>query len=378
MERKLNLELVRQTAEKAGYSFTKLAREVGVSTESVSKWLNGQAVPRPGKAVKLGRILDLNYEQLFGPRSRSSEPQIAFRLTRNREPSEEHRDRAREMGRMYEQLVPHLPFNRFHAPTRLKSPLVDYSYIGDLCHQLRKDMGIASDEPMPLPTLFELFSGLQAVVVPVFWNHRKADAELAAHIYSPSTKTTWIPFNMDTKLWDARFWVCHELAHVYTFDVLNEDDSETFADAFAGTLVFPESQARAAYDELAHIRVKSQKLAVLNRYAAKMFVSPVCVAKQIDRYAMARKLSPVQAEYDGLYPALVKATKAEKTIGAELFGDDEPSVSHLLDVTGNILKSPFFQTLSEYLKENGGNPAFIQGLLDCSLSDAKALNSELA
>ena len=95
MHRKLNYEFVRTTAQQAGYSFTKLAQEVAVSTESVSKWLNGEANPRPGKAIKLGKILGLSYEQMFGARDRSLEPQVAFRLIRNQDPSNEHRLRAR-------------------------------------------------------------------------------------------------------------------------------------------------------------------------------------------------------------------------------------------------------------------------------------------
>lgn len=379
MERRLNHDLVRTTAEKAGYTFTSLAQAMEVSKESVSKWLNGDAVPRPGKAIKLGRLLQLSYEQMFGARDRSGLPVVAFRLTRNRAPTEEHQDRARELGRMYEQLVPYLPFSRFEAPPRLKAPALDYDYLNDLCSALRREMGLEADVPVSLPTLFKhLSEKLQAVVVPVFWSHRAGGAELAAHIYSPSTKTTWIPFNLDTKLWDARFWIAHELAHAYTFDVLDEEAGELFSDAFAGTLVFPEKLAKAAYEAMRGMRAKSRKLEVLRRFANHMHISPICVAKQIDRYAQARGLEPVQAEYPGIYPALHESTKAEKTVGQEFFGSEEPSVHQLMEVADRVLKTPFFDTLSKYLKANGGDPAFIHALLDCSLSDAKALNSELA
>lgn len=379
MERKLNHELVRTTADKAGYSFTKLAREVGVSTESVSKWLQGEASPRPGKAIKLGKALSLSYEQMFGARDRTNEPQIAFRLVRNQAPSESHHERAREMGRMYEELAPFLPFSRFEAPPRLKSPSADYDYLEQMCTALRREMGLEANVPLGLPTLFKHLSDkLQAVVIPVFWGHRAGQAELAAHIYSPKTKTTWIPFNMDTKLWDARFWVAHELGHVYTFDVLTEKESETFSDAFAGTLVFPVALAKEAYETLSGVRLKSQKLEVLKTYAKHMHVSPICVAKQVDRYAEARSQQPVNAEFEGLYPAIASTVKKEKTVADEFFDGEEPSVSQLIETAWDVLKSPFFGTLSKYLKATGGNPAFIQGLLDCSLSDAKALNKELA
>lgn len=379
MERKLNCELVRSAAGSAGFSFTKLAKEVGVSTESVSKWLNGEANPRPGKAIKLGRVLELSYEQMFGARDCTNEPKVAFRLTRNQKPSDEHHERGREMGRMYEELVPYLPFNRFEAPPRLKTPSSEYDYLEELCSALRREMGLEAEVPVSLPVLFKhLSEKLQAVVIPVFWGHRSGRAELAAHIYSPKTKTTWIPFNLDTKLWDARFWAAHELAHVYTFDVLDDQAGERFSDSFAGTLVFPPSMAKAAYEELTGVRLKSQKLAVLLKFAKQMHVSPVCVAKQIDRYSKVRGRALIPAEYDGLYPSLSAITKKEKTVVAELFGEEEPSVHQLMEATSNVFKSPFFGTLSKYLKATGGNPAFIQALLDCSLVDAKALNNELA
>lgn len=379
MDRKLNCELVKATALRAGYSFTKLAKEVSVSTESVSKWMSGEANPRPGKAIKLGKVLGLSYEQMFGARDRTLEPQVAFRLVRNQDPSEEHHERAREMGRMYEDLVPFLPFNQFEAPPRLKSPTADYDYLDELCSSLRREMGLEADVPVSLPSLFNHLSDkLQAVVIPVFWGHRKNKAELAAHIYSRKTKTTWIPFNLDTKLWDARFWAAHELAHVYTFDVLDDEASEIFSDAFAGTLVFPVPIAKAAYEELSKVRLKTQKFSLIVEFAKRMHVSPICVAKQVDRYAFAKKQAPVNAEYDGIYAAISRMNKREKTVAEEFFGGEEPSVGQLLEATANIFKSPFFDTLSKYLKANGGSPSFIQGLLDCSLVDAKALNSELA
>ncbi len=379
MTRKLNYELVRDKANEAGYSFTKLAREVGVSTESVSKWLNGEVSPRPGKAIKLGKALSLSYVDMFGEIDKSLQPQVAFRLTRNQTPSEEHHERAREMGIMYEELVPFLPFNRFEAPPQLKSPTADYSYLDELCTSLRREMGLESDVPLSLPTVFHhLSEKLQAVVIPVFWSHRSTGAELAAHIYSRKTKTTWIPFNLDTKIWDARFWASHELGHVYTFDVLDEKAGEIFSDAFAGTLVFPASIAKSAYEDFSKLRTKTQKFEKLHEYAKRMHISPVCVAKQIDRYASAKSHDPVNAEYEGLYPAIAVTSKKEKTIAQELFENKEPSVSQLQEATSTIFKSPFFETLSKYLKKHGGNAAFIQGLLDCSMTDAKALNQELA
>jgi len=377
MERQLNYEFVRGKAAAAGFTYTQLAKEVGVSTQSVSKWLNGASIPRPGKAIKLGRLLNLHYKDLFIPKDSANELKVSFRITRNRKPSEEHKERALILGKLYEQLVSYLPFNQFQAPPRLKSPSLEYEYLHELCTTERRNMGITEDEPVHLPSLLSHLAGLQAVVVPVFWGHRKGNAELAAHIYSPKTKTTWIPFNLDTKHWDARFWLAHELAHAYTFDVLNEDEGEAFADLFAGSLVFPRAVAKNAYAELKKASTNSKKVSVLSKYAEHMHVSPVCVAKQVDRYAQETNIEAVNAEFKELYAAINVMSKKQETVAQTLFGSEQPSANELIEATTSKLKSPFFTSLSQYITANGGGAALIQGLLDCPLPDAKSLHSEL-
>lgn len=380
MDRKLNCDLVRQAAEKAGFTYTRLAQQVGVSTESVSKWMRGDALPRPGKALKLGRTLGLTYEQMFGVRDASTTPQVAFRLTRNQKASAAHLERAEELGRMYELLVPSLPFSAFVAPAQLKNPTTDRDYLEALCQQVRREMGIEPDAPVPLRELFAYLSEkLQAVIVPVFWSHRASDAELAAHIYSQRTRTTWIPFNLDTKVWDARFWVAHELAHAYTYDTFdNREEGEAFADAFAGTLVMPEAVARQAYEKMRASRSNQTRRQLAIAFARQMHISPICVAKQVDRYAAERNLPPVAIESQQLYGAIESLRKAEPSLANELFPLGPPNVSQLREVAATYFKTPFFDALSKYLKSSGGSPAFVQGLLDCPLADAKALNSELA
>ena len=240
--------------------------------------------PRPGKAFKLGQVLELTYEQLYPKRDAALEPQVAFRITRNQTPSDAHHARAQDMARMYEQLVPYLPFSEFEAPQQLKNPNSSYEYLEQLGIQLRQAMGVSAQDPVPLKAIFEyLSSRLQAVVVPVFWNHRSGSAELAAHIYSPRTQTTWIPFNLDTKAWDARFWVAHELAHALTFRSLNTAEGEEFADAFAGTLVMPPVLARSTYSQMSATTGLSNRIKIAIETAQRLHISPICVAKQVRR-----------------------------------------------------------------------------------------------
>jgi transcriptional regulator with XRE-family HTH domain/Zn-dependent peptidase ImmA (M78 family) len=379
MSRVLDQELLRTTMEKRGLTFTALAREMGVSVESVSKWVRGVATPRPGKAFRLGQVLDLTHEQLYGKSDAVLEPQIAFRITRNQAPSDGHRARARDMARMYEQLVPYLPFSRFVAPQQLKNPGASYEYLEELCVQLRREMGLGAQDPIALKTLFEyLSSRLQAVVVPVFWNHRSGGAELAAHIYSPKTQTTWIPFNLDTKAWDARFWVAHELAHALTFQSFDADQGEVFADAFAGTLVMPPVLANAAYSQMRTMRTFGERFKIAVEVGERLHISPVCVAKQVERFARETGAEALGLDTPQLYKSIARPQKAAPTVSQELFPKGNPSVAEFRRAASDFIKTPFFETLSKYLRDRHGGPAFIQGLLDCPLEDAIALNRELA
>lgn len=379
MNKVLNQDLLRTTIEKRGLTFTALAREVGVSVESVSKWVRGTAAPRPGKAFKLGQVLDLTYEQLYPKRETALEPQIAFRITRNQAPSESHHARAQDMARMYEQLVPYLPFSEFEAPQQLKNPNSAYGYLEQLGVQLRHDMGLSAEDPVPLKAIFEyLSSRLQAVVVPVFWDHRAGGAELAAHIYSPRTQTTWIPFNLDTKAWDARFWVAHELAHALTFRSLTTAEGEEFADAFAGTLVMPPLLARSTYSQMSATTGLNSRIKIAIEIAQRLHISPICVAKQVERFAKETGADSLSLEVPQFYNSVSRLQKVQPTVSQEFFPNGNPSVTELRHVAADFMKTPFFETLSRYLKDRRSGPSFIQGVLDCPLEDAIALNRELA
>lgn len=57
IERSKFAEALRKAIEDVGISQRELARRLGVSQASVSQWLHGQTVPRPGMAVRLEQEL---------------------------------------------------------------------------------------------------------------------------------------------------------------------------------------------------------------------------------------------------------------------------------------------------------------------------------
>lgn len=371
----LNLETIKAAAETKGLSQAKLATSLGVSRESVSKWFKGEATPRPAKLLKLALTLGLSRAELFGLPKDPHVPEVAFRMSRAKLAQESHVDRAQQMGRMLEGLVPHLPFDRFEAPPNLKSPSTEYDYLQELTGRLRKEMGVTPSGAINVQTLAGMFEKLQAVIIPVLWGHRK-NHENAIHVYLPRSMTTWVYLNLDTRMCDLKFWLAHELGHAYTFSILKGDEGEDFADRFAATLLFPEAIAAPTYNALSHVKPVRTRVSQAKALADRLEISVVAVAKELDQYAKARKLPLLFNEDKSIYQTheISKPPLASDCF----FGKGNVEFKQLIGAAKGIFHSPFFDALQGFLKEHGAISSYVQGVLDCSLPDAKQVCSELA
>lgn len=67
----LNVEYMRQQIKACGWKQTHLAQALGVSVETLYKWSNGKAQPRPHFQVALIRHLKADGDKLFQPRKGS-------------------------------------------------------------------------------------------------------------------------------------------------------------------------------------------------------------------------------------------------------------------------------------------------------------------
>lgn len=373
----LNIDRVKAALDERGMSYTELARRLGVSKESVSKWLRGDAMPRTDKLIRIAATLGLNRAQLIGARDTTGTPQVAFRMSDAKKASQEHQARAVQMGRLLEGLVPYLPFNRFEAPKALKNPSNDYKYIQDFVSELRRSMGVVGSEEMNLRTIASHFRQLQAVVIPVLWGHRVSH-ENAVHVYLPKSMTTWIYLNLDTKLANLKFWLAHELGHAYSFSTLQADAGEDFADSFAGALLFPRACAKPAYEHLRGISDVRRRVAEAMEIAQQHEISAITVATEVDRYAVTAGVQ-VLFEHGKLKELGQAVSRSRGDLAVtRLCGATEPDVGALRKVTSEVFDSPFFDALSLYVKDHGSNPGFVHAVLDCSLADAKEICSELA
>ncbi len=85
----LNIENITDGMAREGLSQADLAGKLEVSRESISKWLRGDAVPRPGRVLRLSRLLDLAFDDIY-MREDVSLPVVVFRKKGSSKPTQEH------------------------------------------------------------------------------------------------------------------------------------------------------------------------------------------------------------------------------------------------------------------------------------------------
>lgn len=381
MDRSLNLSLVTETMSAKGLTQTALAAKLGLTKAAVSKWINGDAFPRPPELLKLGKALGLGYAELVAPAAPLPlEPVVAFRKRASTKTTPEHVAHAKEMGRLLAPVVNHLPFDRFLSAPRLKNPALDYGYLQALVRELRCDLKLSADGPIKFTDLIGKFAELQAVIVPVLWG-QKTRHENALHIYLPESKTTWIYLNLDSHLHDFKFWMAHELGHVLAVGLLTSEtmeEAEDFSDAFAGALLYPEAAAEPAYGQYAACTTDAQRLRLVVAQASRHVISPLSVHKEIEHYAASRGLPFTPIAKGTLFPALAKFNRAHPTVSEHLFDGQKPSADHFMRICAEAFKTPIFTALAAYLKATPQSAAVVGRILDVPLADAKELHQALA
>ncbi|OGV55355.1 MAG: hypothetical protein A2017_16530 [Lentisphaerae bacterium GWF2_44_16] len=369
---KLNIKALEHAMTHVGFNQAKLASVLDVSREAVSQWLKGLKLPKPDKLLKLGVELKLDYEKLVIEEEGPNAPVVAFRKKGHRKTRPEHIQRAKEMGYMLEKLIPYVSFDKFECPPTFRKPNTDYSYLNECCKKIRKDIGITTDE-IRFQDLINKFKELSAVLIPVLWGE-KQNHENALHIYLPESMTTWIYLNLDTNIHDFKFWMAHELGHVYSSPSLTGDEAEDFSDAFAQTLLFPEHLAEKAYPTLQEINNIGKRINKVIDIAKSVIISPNTVIKAIDAYSKAHDLELVN--WGDYYGAVTNFNKIFPLVSVSLFGGRKPSPIEYIRESEYVFQTPFFNILRKYFRETERSSGFLENILHLSVVDAKALLEE--
>ena len=375
-DRELNIKKITKKLESMGLSQSKLASELDVSRESVSKWLKNEKFPRPAKLLRLAQILQLSFDEIVTSLAYEEEPVIAFRKKGRHKISKDYIESAKYMGSLLEKLVPYLPFDTLSRPPSLIDPKQDYEYIHQVTKELRKEINAIGTSAISFESLISYFEQFHAVVIPVFWG-RKDQHENALHIYLPKTMTTWIYLNLDSRIHDFKFWMAHEWGHIKSPD-LEGDEAEDFADAFAGALLIDEETAKNEYLQLRRLRTIPKQIIRLKETATKLVVSPLTVYYEINKYARHVNKPGIDLERNrAIYRATTVFNKQFNTVSQSLFNNKRPTASEYISCPRKLFQSPFFEALRSFLKENKKSAGFIQTILNLPMEDAHYLYEEL-
>jgi hypothetical protein len=195
------------------------------------------------------------------------------------------------------------------------------------------------------------------------------------HILLPDQRVTFVYLNLDTHLEDFKFWMAHELAHVYTPELAGSNEGEDFADAFAGALLFPQACAEVVYAQTTHAHGKQAVLNTLLTHAGTHAISLYTVFRQVQNFAQAKGLEPLQLSDSEIHA--VRNNQRHGLVSEALFDPMPPDAEGLIAITANLFFSDFFVALKTMLVERETGPGYLQQILDMGLQDATALHHAL-
>lgn len=373
MEKTLNTAKIQEAAESKGLNQTAIAAALSVTRASVSKWFTGKSFPRPAELLKLGRLLGLGHKDLVERSVPRDEPLVAFRKRGSCKTTDEHIERARDMGRFLKPLVEYVDVDPFIGPPSLKNPSCDYRYVQKLAARIRRDLNIAEKAAFEFRDLIQLFHDRQAVIIPTLWG-RKTRHENAIHIHLPESQTTWVYLNLDVEIHDFKFWMAHELGHVLTIDLLREnrnDEAEDFADAFAGALLFPEPLAKRAFIDYKKARSEQGQLKVLEKWASEHTISPFSVYMEIGKYAGASDLPFIPVPDRALHAFIAAFNKRYQTLGECFFDGRIPTADHFMRIVQDAFGTKVYSALSQYVREKEPGAGAIATILGVNRMDAR-------
>lgn len=374
MDKTLNHEAIEEKCAERGLNQSSIAAQLGLSRNAVSKWFNNQSFPRPAELLKLGRLLGLRHSEIVEATKTVEEPLVAFRKRGAGKTTDKHLSRAKDMGYMLNPVADFLDFNRFIGPPSLKNPSTDYRYLQDLASDIRRDLKIGGSTKIDFNDLIGLFHKYQSVIVPTLWG-TKSKHENALHIYLPKSQTTWIYLNLDVELHDFKFWMAHELAHVMAIDLLeegNQEAAEDFSDALAGTLLYPENNAKLAYQSYRKLRSDKSRMGLLCELAEEVQISPNSVYLEVQRYAQCQGLPFVEVDKKAFYASIAQFNKRFPTVSEILFDGKAPTADHFMRVAQETFGTDAFKALGEYVSKKQPSPAAIAAMLGVNPMDGHA------
>jgi transcriptional regulator with XRE-family HTH domain/Zn-dependent peptidase ImmA (M78 family) len=374
MQKVLHSDTIRAALAAKGWDQKTLAEAVGVSAQSVTNWLKGSDFPRPAALLKLATTLSIGFDQLVQVDT-ASQPVVAFRKKGNAKTTQDHVQRAMALGALLKPLTSYLPA-RQSLRTQIADTSLTYDRLQATVAAVRAKLGIGQEAALSYERLIGQFAENDAVIVPVMWGAKK-NHENALHILLPAEKVTFIYLNLDTHLEDFKFWMAHELAHVYTPQLAGKPEGEDFADAFAGALLFPQELAHQVYVKAVPAPTVRAELAVLHAAAQAHQISLYSVFMQVSLHAQAARLPALKVTAQEVHAIRNSPAVRGELVSAPLFAPLPPAPATYIASAHSVFQSAFFPALRAMLRERGTGSGYVQQALGLAMPDSQAIYEEL-
>jgi len=365
MNKKLNSNIVKEKLVEYGISQTKLGSNLNVTKQSVSLWLKNETFPRPAELLKLGKFLKLKYSELV-EENKEFEPQVAFRKVGTAKTKEIHIKKAKELGYALENLVEFLPDDMMIKSGELKEPKNEYKYLQSVSSLMRNKFGINKLE-VSFDEVINILNSFKAILIPVMLGDKK-NHENAIHIFLPKSQTTWIYINLDTKIFDFKFWLAHELGHILS-PSLKEKEAEDFADNFAGAFLFPEEAAKKKYYSFFKLKDVAKIISSIIKTAEELIISPITILSQVNQFAKRNNLEEIELG-SSFYAANTNFNKNYELISENLFQNKRPTVSEFIKISESKFETIFFKLLTDYNLKYKLNANYISSLINIPYIDS--------
>ncbi len=363
---RLDSNEINKAMREKGLNQAAIADKLDVSREAVSKWIKGSSFPRPRKLLELANLLEIGFNQLVLENT-TTQPVVAFRKHKSSIITDEHFDRAVDMGYMLQNLVPYLECDTLSKPSSLIAPKTEHDYIIKTAGEVRKRMQLSS-EVVDFKDLITFFDELHAILIPVLWGKKELH-ENAIHIYLPDSQTTWIFLNLDTNIIDFKFWMAHELGHVKT-PQLELEQAEDFADAFAAELLYPYRFAEKHYEAIERESNKGSIVNQIKKCARQYMVSPITIYKQINNVSVRSGNGDLDVN---IYSAASNFSKEFLPVSGILFGTESPTASNYIRISSEAFKTDIFQVIGKFIRNKHKTSGFIQRVLTIPVIDSKEI-----
>ena len=374
MQKLIHSSFVREALAAKGWDQKQLAAALGVSSQAVTNWMKGVDFPRPATLLKLASTLAASFDQLVMA-DQANEPVIAFRKKGGSKTTNDHVAQARAMGILLKPLSGYLP-TRQSLRTQISETSLTYENLQATAAAVRAKLGLGQEATLSYRHLIGQFALNDAVIVPVMWG-AKSRHENAIHILLPAEKVTFIYLNLDTHLEDFKFWMAHELAHVFTPDLAGKDPGEDFADAFAGALLFPRELAHKAYASASTKRTPGGIVGALNDFAQRHLISIFSVFNEVSKYAVASGFAPLKVTASQVHAARNSHGVRGELVSASLFDPVPPESATYIAAARSVFQSEFFVAMQAMLRERGTGVGYLQQVMSIALADAQAIHNEL-